>query len=235
LLMYPWLQRRNSMVSTGENPISHSPSIQATLTRWVIALLVATLATFSVFWMMQGLISSGNSVVNEESFGRLIEFVDVSQDDDVQTKQNKVNKPPTPPAEPPKPELPKPNVQAQSANSFDIGAIDLSADLNIDAGLAGSGGDGEFLPIVKVAPQYPRRALQKGIEGHVTVEFTVTALGTVVDPKVIDANPPTVFNRAAMNAVKKFKYKPKIVDGKAQAVTGVRNIIRFELDKSSKK
>ena len=212
------------MVSQGVNP----------LVRWSFAIVVASLATFAVFWMMQTLISSGNSVVNEESFGRLIEFVDVSQDEDVQTKQRKVNKPPAPPVEPPKPDIPKPSIQAQSANAFDMGAIDLSADLNIDAGLAGSGGDGDFLPIVKVAPQYPRRALQKGIEGHVTVEFTVTALGTVIDPKVIDANPPNVFNRAAMNAVKKFKYKPKIVDGKAQAVTGVRNIIRFELDKSSK-
>ncbi len=229
-MMFPWQQRRNSMESTGVNSISHSA-----LSRWTIALLVAALATFSVFWMMQGLISSGNSVVNEESFGRLIEFVDVSQDDDVQTKQRKVNKPPTPPAEPPKPDLPKPSVEAHSANVFDLGAIDLSADLNIDAGLAGAGGDGDFLPIVKVAPQYPRRALQKGIEGHVTVEFTVTALGTVIDPRVIDANPPNIFNRAAMNAAKKFKYKPKIVDGKAQAVTGVRNIIRFELDKSSKR
>ncbi len=212
------------MVSQGVNPF----------VRWSSAIVVASLATFAVFWMMQTLISSGNSVVNEESFGRLIEFVDVSQDEDVQTKQRKVNKPPAPPVEPPKPDLPTPNVQAQSANEFDLGAIDLSADLTIDAGLVGSGGDGDFLPIVKVAPQYPRRALQKGIEGHVTVEFTVTALGTVIDPRVIDSNPPNVFNRAAMNAVKKFKYKPKIVDGKAQAVTGVRNIIRFELDKSSK-
>ena len=212
------------MVSQGVNPF----------VRWSSAIVVASLATFAVFWMMQTLISSGNSVVNEESFGRLIEFVDVSQDEDVQTKQRKVNKPPAPPVEPPKPDIPKPSIQAQSANEFDLGAIDLSADLTIDAGLAGSGGDGDFLPIVKVAPQYPRRALQKGIEGHVTVEFTVTVLGTVIDPRVIDANPPNVFNRAAMNAVKKFKYKPKIVDGKAQAVTGVRNIIRFELDKSSK-
>lgn len=221
--MFHWPQRRNSMVSQGVNPF----------VRWLCAIMVAAVATFAVFWMMQTLISSGNSVVNEESYGRLIEFVDVSKDDDVQTKQRKVNKPPTPPVEPPKPDLPKPSMQAQSANAFDMGSIDLSPDLNIEAGLNGSGGDGDFLPIVKVAPQYPRRALQKGIEGHVTVEFTVTALGTVIDPKVIDANPPNIFNRAAMNAVKRFKYKPKIMEGKAQAVTGVRNIIRFELDKSS--
>lgn len=221
--MFHWPQRRNSMVSQGVNPF----------VRWLFAIMVAAVATFAVFWMMQTLISSGNSVVNEESFGRLIEFVDVSQDEDVQTKQRKVNKPPAPPVEPPKPDLPKPSMQAQSANAFDMGSIDLSPDLNIEAGLNGSGGDGDFLPIVKVSPQYPRRALQKGIEGHVTVEFTVTALGTVIDPKVIDANPPNIFNRAAMNAVKRFKYKPKIMEGKAQAVTGVRNIIRFELDKSS--
>lgn len=223
------------MISQDENSIIRYAILRHASVRWPLAILIAMCATFSVFWMMQGLISSGNSVVNEESFGRLIEFVDVSQDEDVQTKQRTVAKPPTPPAEPPKPDLPKPSVEAQSTNAFDIGAIDLSADLTIDAGLAGSGGDGDFLPIVKVAPQYPRRALQKGIEGHVTVEFTVTALGTVIDPKVIDANPPNIFNRAAMNAAKKFKYKPKIVDGKAQAVSGVRNIIRFELDKSSKR
>jgi len=101
--------------------------------------------------------------------------------------------------------------------------------------LSGSGGDGEYLPIVKVAPQYPRRAAQKGIEGYVVVEFTVTTLGTVKDVKVIESDPPNIFNRAAMNAAKKFKYKPKIENGKAVEVPGVRNIIRFELDKSKKK
>ena len=98
-----------------------------------------------------------------------------------------------------------------------------------------AGGDGEYLPIVKVAPQYPRRAAQKGIEGYVVVEFTVSTLGTVKDPKVIEAAPANIFNRAALSAVKKFKYKPKIVNGKAEEVSGVRNIIRFELDNSSKK
>jgi len=203
--------------------------------RFGAATAFAVAATFGVFWMMQGLISSGNSVVNEESFGRLVDFVDVSQDDDVQTKERKVKKPPTPPKEPPKPDMPKPQLNANNVNSLDISGVDLGADLNIDAGLAGGGGDGEYLPIVKVAPQYPRRAAQKGIEGYVVVEFTVTTLGTVTDPKVIEADPPNIFNRAAMNAAKKFKYKPKIVNGKAQEVTGVRNIIRFELDKSSKK
>lgn len=219
------------MQAQSMNLISRYP-----ITRWMIALLIAALATLSVFWMMQGLISSGNSVVNEESFGRLTNFVDVSQDEDVQTKTRKVVKPPVAQEEPEQPKMAKPATQNSNDNSFDIGALDISGDLSVDAGLNGaSTSDGDYLPIVKVAPQYPRRALKKGIEGYATVEFTVTTLGTVKDPKVIDSKPKHVFDRAAINAAKKFKYKPKVIDGKAQEVKGVRNIIRFELDKSKKK
>ena len=202
--------------------------------RFALALAVALVVTFAVALMMQGLISSGGSVLQNNDFGKLVEFVHVQQDDDVQTKDRQVKKPPTPPKEPPKPEMSKPDFNRTSAD-MDMSGLDIAAYLSVDAGLAGSGGDGDYLPIVKVAPQYPRRAASKGIEGYVVLEFTVSKLGTVVDPKVIEADPPNIFNRAAINAAKKFKYKPKIEDGKAIEVTGVRNIIRFELDKSSKK
>jgi len=202
--------------------------------RFALALAVALVVTFAVALMMQGLISSGGSVLQNNDFGKLVEFVHVQQDDDVQTKDRQVKKPPTPPKEPPKPEMSKPDFNRTSAD-MDMSGLDIAAYLSVDAGLAGSGGDSDYLPIVKVAPQYPRRAASKGIEGYVVLEFTVSKLGTVVDPKVIEADPPNIFNRAAINAAKKFKYKPKIEDGKAIEVTGVRNIIRFELDKSSKK
>lgn len=203
--------------------------------RFALAIGAAVVATFAVALMMQGLISSGGSVLQEDNFGKLVEFVHVQQDEEIQTKQRKPNKPPAAPKEPPKPDMPKPSMDMNNAQSLDIGGLDIGADLSIDSGLSGSGGDGEYLPIVKVAPQYPRRAAQKGIEGYVVVEFTVSTLGTVKDVKVIEADPPNIFNRAAMNAAKKFKYKPKIENGKAVEVPGVRNIIRFELDKSKKK
>jgi len=208
---------------------------QGTAPRYGIAIAAAVAVTFAVALMMQGLISSGGSVLEENDFGKLVEFVHVQQDEDIQTKSRKPNKPPVAPKEPPKPEMAKPNFDAANNNTMDMGALDIGADLSVDAGLSGGSGDGEYLPIVKVAPQYPRRAAQKGIEGYVVVEFTVSKLGTVTDPKVIEANPPNIFNRAAINAAKKFKYKPKVENGKAIEVPGVRNIIRFELDKSSKK
>jgi periplasmic protein TonB len=110
----------------------------------------------------------------------------------------------------------------------------VGAELSVDAGLSGGSGDGEYLPIVKVAPNYPRRAAAKGIEGYVVVEFTVTSLGTVADPVVVESDPADIFDREALAAVKKFKYKPKVENGKPVDVKGVRNIIRFELEKNGK-
>ncbi|MFT5592299.1 MAG: protein TonB [Oceanicoccus sp.] len=201
--------------------------------RFGFAMAVAAGVTFCVALMMQGLISSGGSVIEDNDFGKLVEFVHIQQDDEIHTKSRQPKKPPAPPQEPEKPEMSKPEFD-RSSSDMDIGGLDLGADLSVDAGLTGSSGDGEYLPIVKVAPQYPRRAAQKGIEGYVVLEFTVSKLGAVVDPKVIEADPPNIFDRAAISAAKKFKYKPKIENGEAVEVTGIRNIIRFELDKSSK-
>ena len=87
----------------------------------------------------------------------------------------------------------------------------------------------EMLPIIKVAPIYPEDAVRKGIEGHVLLEFVVTESGAVRDPVVVEAEPPGAFDQAALDAVGKFKYKPKVVDGEPVEITGVRNRITFEI------
>ena len=93
--------------------------------------------------------------------------------------------------------------------------------------------DRELVPIVKVSPIYPRGAQSSaqspGISGHVLLQFTVTATGTVRDPVVVEAKPPGIFDRAAIDAALQFKYKPKVVNGEPVEVAGVRNLIRFEL------
>ncbi|WP_105102189.1 energy transducer TonB [Microbulbifer pacificus] len=90
------------------------------------------------------------------------------------------------------------------------------------------------LPIYKPAPQYPRRALARGIEGYVVVEFTITSNGSVKNPRVVggydSAGMPTdVFNSAALNAVERFKYRPPMSEGQAVEQHGVRNRISFKL------
>ena len=103
--------------------------------------------------------------------------------------------------------------------------MDVSAGFGFTDGAA----DGDYLPIVKVAPVYPRRAVDLGIEGYVIVEFTVTKSGSVKDPVVIEYHPSTIFNKAAIAAALKFKYKPRIVNGEPIEVRGVLNKITFKL------
>ena len=90
--------------------------------------------------------------------------------------------------------------------------------------------DGEYLPIVKVAPVYPSRALSRGLEGYVIVEFTVMSTGAVRDVTVVEST-SSLFERAATAAALKFKYKPRVIDGEAVEVPGVRNKITFEIQK----
>ena len=87
----------------------------------------------------------------------------------------------------------------------------------------------DYQPIVKVAPVYPRRALSRGITGYVIVEFTVDEKGNVVKPVVIEASPEGIFDQSAINAVLRFKYKPRLVNGEAVKVSGVQNRMNFML------
>ena len=94
--------------------------------------------------------------------------------------------------------------------------------------------DGSYVPIFQVPPQYPRRAAERGIEGCVLLEYTVTPLGAVSEPVVLQANPPGIFDRAATRAALRYKYKPLIRDGVAVAVEGVRQRITFILEGEGK-
>ena len=181
---------------------------------------LGAVVTTILFLIMQAVIASDGAK------GKLLELVRLEDDEDIQTKQRKP-KPPPPPDEPP-PDMPKPEFESSDVSQgMDVGAVDVNVDMNIGGG--GFSSDGEYLPIVKVAPVYPRRAQTRGIEGYVVLEFIVTKTGAVRNPFVVEAKPPGIFDRSAINAALKFKYKPKVVNGEPIYVAGVRNRITFEL------
>jgi bla regulator protein blaR1 len=101
--------------------------------------------------------------------------------------------------------------------------------LSNGAALAQAGQDvREFLPIVKVAPVYPRAAAEMGLEGYVIVEYTVTREGSVRDAVVVESS-SSLFEEAALESTLKYKYQPRVVDGAPVDLPGVRTIIKFEL------
>ena len=197
-------------------------------TRYLIGVVAGAVVTFVLFLLMQALIKSDKSPFSDAAGGKILEFVRLQEDQELITKQRKP-KPPPPPDEPP-PDMPKPEFDSSDVSTgIDIGAVEVNLDLNI-TGTGGFSSDGEYLPIVKVAPIYPRRAQTRGIEGYVLLEFIVTSTGAVRNPVVIEAKPPGIFDRAAVQAALKFKYKPKVVNGEPVEVAGVRNLIKFELE-----
>ncbi|NKB97920.1 MAG: TonB family protein [Pseudomonadales bacterium] len=196
------------------------------IVRYAIGVALGLVVTFLLFLVMQAVISNDEANIDEGVKGKLLDMVRLTDDEEIQTKQRKP-KPPPPPDEPP-PDMPKPQFESSDVSTgVDVGAVDVNVDLNVGGG--GFSSDGEYLPIVKVAPVYPRRAQTRGIEGYVILEFVVTRTGAVINPVVIESKPPGIFDRAAMNAALKFKYKPKVVNGEAIDVAGVRNRITFEL------
>lgn len=199
--------------------------------RIVLALLAALVMTAGLFYLMQAMITGGEGGMTEPPQGSVLDFVRVKPEEVVQQKERKPQRPPepsTPPPAMPQPQL-QSNLEQVATSGFDFSA-DISAAGSLTGGIGLDQSDGEYLPIVKVQAVYPRRALQRGIEGYVVVEFTVTKQGTVRDPYVVEAQPENIFDQAAIDAVLKFKYKPRVVQGEAVEVKGVRNRLTFAID-----
>ncbi len=87
----------------------------------------------------------------------------------------------------------------------------------------------ERLPIAKAPPVYPQRALDSGVQGECTVSYDVDPNGRVVSPQVAGQCHP-LFIRPSLEAAKRFRYRPRIVDGQAVTVRGVQNTFHYRIE-----
>jgi len=199
------------------------------IARYGLAVGVGAAVTFGLLFVMQLLIASGQGRLDEKREVRLVDMVRVEREEVVERKQQKPEKPPEPERQP---DLPNTSMNT----NFDAGlAVSVSAPQFSSSGVQVGGlgvgvSDGEYLPIVKVQPVYPQRAAQRGLEGYVIVEFTVTRTGTTKDIRVVESTNP-IFDKPAMDAAAKFKYKPRVINGEPVEVPGVRNKITFVLER----
>ena len=196
------------------------------IARYITAVAVGGGVTFGLLFIMQLLIATGEEAVTDAERFRMDEFVRVERNEIIETKKQKPEKPPEPEE---MPDMPEPQNSNQFDNSMSVSVSAPTTQVNLNVSGVGFGvSDGEYLPIVKVAPVYPSRALSRGLEGYVIVEFTVTQTGAVKDVFVVEST-SSLFERAAVDAAYKFKYKPRVIDGIAVEVPGVRNKITFEI------
>lgn len=197
--------------------------------RYAFSIAIGVVVTLSLLFLMQLLIVTGKEALVKPRDRANLEFVRVRREERLNTEEFTPEKPPKPPETPP--ETPPQDMDNIDPNAPTINVAPPS--VNADTQIGGPGGmniaEGDYLPIVRVAPVYPARALSRGLEGYVDLSFTVTTTGTVRDPVVLFST-SSLFERAAVRAVLKFKYKPRVVDGVPVDVPGVKTRITFKIE-----
>lgn len=199
--------------------------------RLPIAIVLACGVTFGLFWSMQALIGTTRELLE----GRpppSIDFVRLRRDHTPQEKKREPPKREKPEQPPPPPDISMSKASLDPGEGIaEIGPrIDTTAALEGGIG-AGAGTDRDVTPLVRIAPDYPMRARQRGIEGWVEVQFDVNRAGAVSEAFVVASHPPKIFDRAATQAVLKWKYNPKIRNGVAEERKGLRVTLAFDMEK----
>ncbi len=196
---------------------------------------LAPLVAFLLFVFMVLLVSTGDQgdVVKGRKIGDVI-----MPDREIETIMSEEVEPPE------EPEVAPPDI---APPQLDVTPIALSAstaapEINFNQGSGALFRDGDYIPLFKVQPVYPRRAQERGIEGYVIVAFTITESGTIQNPYIIEGkcrssnnrdgayNDCTTFNSSTLRAAMKLKYKPTVRDGKTVAVDDVPHKYTFELE-----
>ncbi|GAB4279464.1 MAG: energy transducer TonB [Methylomicrobium sp.] len=222
--------------------------------RFSLSLLAGIGITLVLFWLMQMMVMQEQSGFKKTDNLHMVEFVRLKRQETAKVEEKRTVKPPPPPEKRPPPppmqtQTPQPTAAAQP--NLAIPNIDVplpsthfggSALAGLTAGSAAPSpavsseavGAGtittDVTPLVRIPPRYPMRAANRRIEGWVKVEFTITKSGDVTDAVVVDAHPSDIFNREALNAVKRWKFKPKVVNGNAYEQRA-QQTLEFKLSK----
>jgi protein TonB len=206
--------------------------------RLLISILSGAVISLVLFWLMQTMISNSQQGVNQTESLQMTEFIRLKRETQLQTKDRKVPEQPPPEKRPPPPKMQMQQMHVNPTNvQMDMPNLDIPLQSSRFNGSVLGGlqiGQGEIstnvIPLVRIPPRYPMRAANRRVEGWVKVEFTITEQGTVKDAVVIAAQPKNIFNKSALQAIKRWKFKAKILDGEAFEQRAVQ-VLKFKLSK----
>ncbi|HIF9444786.1 TPA: energy transducer TonB [Photobacterium damselae] len=215
--------------------------------RVLMAFPLAILLAGGLFTFMAWMVDNGSRQEPESTSPLSFNMVMVEQESEVQRRQRVV---------PPKPEAPKPPPQVMPSQSkptsvstlpvASISALGLDTSIsgiavsapkfgkiegsaNLGAGI-NVGSNQQAMPLYRVEPRYPARALKQGAEGYVVLQFTIDTQGRPSDISVVEAKPRRLFERDAMRALRKWKYQAKVIDGQAVEQPGQTVKLEFKIN-----
>jgi len=209
--------------------------------RFIFSLFSGLLIALGLFWLMQYMVMNNQQSLHKTDNIQMTEFVRLKRESKTQVKERQIPDKPKPKKRPPPPKM---QVQSTKMVSTQVTDMDMP---NLDIPLQNTSFSGSVLtgqkvavgkmqistnviPLVRIPPIYPMRAANRRIQGWVKVEFTITKEGKVKDPVVIASKPSSIFNRAALKAIKRWKFKPHIIAGVAQEQRAVQ-ILEFKLSR----
>jgi periplasmic protein TonB len=199
--------------------------------RFPIAFVLALAFTGALFWLLWAMISS-QVEIQELKVAPKIEFTRLRRDTEVRRANEQKAQREKPVQAPQMPQVARASFDRGSSEALSIMAPEVDPRASISKMAVSVGGsDRDVIPLVRIEPEYPPRASARGVEGYAVVQFTITPVGTVKDPIVVDADPKGIFDAAAVKAVGRWKYNPKVENGVAVERRGVQVRLSFKLEK----
>jgi len=198
--------------------------------RYLPFLLLAVTINILVFFFIQLMVTGEYNRVSASNLPNLDNFIRVRRDmtPPETTEETEQVEQPVIEDELPSPSVPMPSIAPPAPSSpvsTPVAGLDVSVSTNAIPSLRQILGVSRvrpaapriatnLVPTLRIPPIYPQQALNQGIEGIVTVEFTIATDGSVKDPKIVKARPEKVFDDAVLQAIRKWKYPPEIENGK---------------------
>jgi len=205
--------------------------IQNSFLRWTISLFLGILTTLISFFFMNYMINSDDNRVGQSSVYKLIDFVSLSKE--IEEPEIKKELPPEPQKQKEPPKVPS-KVQKSQKNDEVHNQAPVNLDMpTLSGNIKSSMGspkilapmktvkiDSALTPMVQIRPTYPSREKRMGVEGYVKARLEVDATGRVISVQIVESKPKGAFDKSVKKALKKWKFRPKTVDGKAVPQTG---------------
>ncbi|NQZ93507.1 MAG: energy transducer TonB [Moritella sp.] len=202
--------------------------------RFLLAVPLALAMTLALFTLMAWMVDNGNAGKPEASTAQAFDIVMVEQERDVNRRQRALPEQPKN-APPPTDSIPVANAEVKSLALPDMPLLGIDmAGIGVEVGLPAIGefsANQQAMPLYRVEPRYPSRALKQGAQGWVKLSFTIDTLGRPVDIKVMDAKPRRLFEKSALKALRKWKYQPKLEEGRAVMQVNQTVTLEFKLER----
>lgn len=201
--------------------------------RYPLIVIGAIALTIVTFFIIVSLLTEPGDIADRERQSRTVDLVVVEKQR--QQKQQRTELEQRPPVAVSTPQIETHEIRKQVLPDIDASLSQVVPTFNLPSavppvlGQASTGPqDSDAVPVLRIEPVYPQKALRGGLEGWVKLGFTVNVDGSVSGAKVLASEPRRVFDRAALQSIARWKFKPAIKDGVAISVT-LEQIIDFKI------